>query len=202
MTTPEQPRRSLPPANLAESFGTRTSGLQGLRKTAQPTPPPGADDQPPPAAPERPRGAPTAAEPAAPRPTRPPRASDASTGATVAVTVYVPPDLRDQVARERQRALLDGEPATNASVVLAAVEAVAGRLDELVAVDDVDVVDQVGAGGLFQYRPRRPGGEPVAQLGFRLPAHDRDTLDQLADAHTHGDKSRLVTLALRDRYAR
>ncbi len=173
---PQTQPRTLPPADLSAAFGKtpRVDGLGGLRKTAPLTPVAKEQDQA-----DR---TPTTVE-----------------GQTVAVTVYVPPSLRERLVDERRHRAAEGDPVTNASIALGAIEVAADRLDQLLRPAE----PPAAGGGLFTTRPPHPPvGDVTVQLGLRINRTDKATLDQLAEMHSGGDKSRLVTAALRDRYER
>lgn len=123
--------------------------------------------------------------------TRP--ASQTATGFTRASNVQVPADLLAQIKARRAR-----EGLTTGELIIAAIEATADRLPDLVATRPVT------GGGLFSARVSHANraAEPLTSLNFRMRVEDFDVLDDLVTRFKATSRSQLVTAALSDYLSR
>lgn len=182
-TTPTltpRPRRSSPPDPTApEPDAVAGRGdVPGTPPSAATDPPAGVVGEGPP----RRRGRPQ---------TRP--ASQTATGFTRASNVQVPADLLAQIKARRAR-----EGLTTGELIIAAIEATADRLPDLVATRPVT------GGGLFSARVSHANraAEPLTSLNFRMRVEDFDVLDDLVTRFKATSRSQLVTAALSDYLSR
>lgn len=191
----EEPSR-VAPADLGSAFAKgapdRAAGVRSL--LGPPRAP--APDRPQAEAPQ-PASQSGKPQPRPPRqPTRKPRPRSQKTAQgrqttpnTVAVVVYMPPELRD-----RLRAHTTRRGAAYSDVVLDALDATADQLAQLVTAPAVDRP----VGSLFRGRQlrRQQHDTPQVQVGLRLAPDDLATVDQLKDQAGAISRSQLVTAAL------
>lgn len=146
----------------------------------------------------RPEAAPPAAAPPLPpapvtKPAAPSRsrASERSTGAIRDMSFTTPLSVRTKLREAASKPDI-----TKAAVVLAAVEANADRLGDLITAERVSTPT---AGALFPDPAMTPraAGEPRVPESMRLTARNLDVLDELVARNGADDRSQLLTAALR-----
>lgn len=171
---PGPPRRTTPHTPAAPAPATTAPAATGpVHDSARE----GGQDAPPP--------------PAAPAIASRPRVSDRSTGAVRDMSFTTPLLIRTKLREHAAK-----PDTTKAAVVLAAVEATAGRLADLVAAERGT---GPAAGALFPdpASTARATGDPRVPESLRLTARNLAVLDDLVTRCGADDRSQLLTAALR-----
>lgn len=113
------------------------------------------------------------------------------------VTVYVSPEVRDQLVAERDSSRAHRLTTTTTDIVLSAIDAAAPTLTDLLTGRSARR-DQPNP-GLFANRGTPRARTDTVQLGMRIDAGDLAVIDDLAHQHDI-NRSRLVSLCLQQRY--
>lgn len=117
------------------------------------------------------------------------------------VTVYVSPEVRDQLVAERDSSRAQRLTTTTTDIVLSAIDAAAPTLADMLT---AMLTSRRGSPdqptlGLFTHRETPRARTDTVQLGMRIDAGDLAVIDDLAHQHDV-NRSRLVSLCLQQRY--